>query len=69
MHDDGLRDKQIVAAEQVLRLLSPSEGNMKSLAQEGTECTSPIRTPSMIAASTILYSERTQDVSWNQAFF
>lgn len=69
IHNDSLRNKQIVAAGEVLKLLSPSKENMKILAQEGLKCSSPICTPSMIAASTILYYERTQEVGWNQPIF
>ncbi|KAG6570556.1 putative lipid-A-disaccharide synthase, mitochondrial, partial [Cucurbita argyrosperma subsp. sororia] len=62
IRNDGLRNKQIVAAEEVLKLLCPSKESTKILAQAGLKCTSSssICTPSMIAASTILYYERTQ---------
>ncbi|KAG7010413.1 putative lipid-A-disaccharide synthase, mitochondrial [Cucurbita argyrosperma subsp. argyrosperma] len=62
IRNDGLRNKQIVAAKEVLKLLCPSKESTKILAQAGLKCTSSssICTPSMIAASTILYYERTQ---------
>ncbi|XP_038900509.1 probable lipid-A-disaccharide synthase, mitochondrial isoform X1 [Benincasa hispida] len=67
--NDDLRNKQVIAAKEVLKLLSPSKENMKILAQEGLKCTSSICIPSMIAASAILFYKRTQEVGWNQPVF
>ncbi|XP_050206514.1 probable lipid-A-disaccharide synthase, mitochondrial [Mercurialis annua] len=54
IHDSGVREKQIVAAEKVMHLLYPSERCINSLAERNTEWSYPICTPSMIAATTIL---------------
>ncbi|XP_008456394.1 probable lipid-A-disaccharide synthase, mitochondrial isoform X2 [Cucumis melo] len=56
--NNGLRNKQVVAAEEVLKLLSSSKDNMKFLAKEGLKCTSSICTPSVIAASAILFYKK-----------
>nr|XP_023874257.1 probable lipid-A-disaccharide synthase, mitochondrial isoform X1 [Quercus suber] len=51
IHNESLREEQIVAAEKVMRLLYPTERNIKSFLQpDFTDFT-----PSIIAASTILY--------------
>jgi len=51
IHNESLREQQIVAAEKVTRLLYPTERNIKSFLQRDfTDFT-----PSIIAASTILY--------------
>lgn len=51
IHNESLREEQIVAAEKVTRLLYPTERNIKSFLQRDfTDFT-----PSIIAASTILY--------------
>lgn len=51
IHNESLREEQIVAAEKVVRLLYPTERNIKSFLQpDFTDFT-----PSIIAASTILY--------------
>ncbi|KAL4593745.1 hypothetical protein ACB092_M015200 [Castanea dentata] len=51
IHNESLREEQIVAAEKVIRLLYPTERHIKSFLQpDFTDFT-----PSIIAASTILY--------------
>uniref|UniRef100_A0A2N9FMH6 lipid-A-disaccharide synthase n=1 Tax=Fagus sylvatica TaxID=28930 RepID=A0A2N9FMH6_FAGSY len=55
IHNEGLREEQIVAAEKVIRLLYPSERNINSFLQQDSRLRFPDLTPSMIAASTILY--------------
>ncbi|KAM5580507.1 putative lipid-A-disaccharide synthase, mitochondrial [Rosa sericea] len=54
IHDDGLREKQIVAAEKVTRLLCASPGNLDNLEEPHQRWRFPHYTPSMIAASAIL---------------
>ena len=53
--DEGLREKQIVAAEKVLSLLSPSQKIIENRMPQDLRWKSPDYTPSMIGASTILY--------------
>jgi hypothetical protein len=55
MHNEGLREEQIVAAEKVMRLLYPSERITNNLSQQDSRLRFPHFTPSMVAASTILY--------------
>ncbi|XP_059450286.1 probable lipid-A-disaccharide synthase, mitochondrial isoform X1 [Corylus avellana] len=55
MHNEGLREEQIVAAEKVMRLLYPSERITNNLSQQDSRLRFPDFTPSMVAASTILY--------------
>ncbi|KAL6136981.1 hypothetical protein ACLB2K_062276 [Fragaria x ananassa] len=55
IHDTGLREKQIVAAEKVTRLLCASPKNLHYLEEPHRRLSLPYYTPSMIAASTILY--------------
>ncbi|XP_002528957.2 probable lipid-A-disaccharide synthase, mitochondrial [Ricinus communis] len=54
IHDTGLQEKQIVAANKVISLLYPSERNISNLTEQGTESSFVSCTPSMIAAATIL---------------
>ena len=53
--DEGLREKQIVAAEKVLSLLSPPQKIIENRMPQDLRWKSPHYTPSMIGASTILY--------------
>lgn len=53
IHNKGLQEEQIVAAENVIKLLFPSERIINNL-EEQMEWKFPNCTPSMIAASTIL---------------
>lgn len=55
IHDGSLREKQIVAAEKVTRLLCASPGNLDNVEEPHNRRRFPKYTPSMIAASTILY--------------
>ncbi|KAM7492383.1 hypothetical protein LguiA_035304 [Lonicera macranthoides] len=59
IHDEGLREEQIVAAEKVTKLLYPSNRLIENSMEHDLRCMFPSNTPSMIAASTILYSVRT----------
>ncbi|CAB4304575.1 unnamed protein product [Prunus armeniaca] len=54
IHNDGLREKQIVAAEKVIGLLCPPARNLGNLSQQHRG-RFPHYTPSMIAATAILY--------------
>lgn len=55
MHNESLREEQIVAAEKVTRLLYPSERIANNRSQQDSRLRFPDFTPSMVAASTILY--------------
>ncbi|GAV62421.1 LpxB domain-containing protein [Cephalotus follicularis] len=55
IHNEGLRKEQIVSAEKVFKLLCPPGEVMKNGAQQDMRLRMPHSTPSMIAASTILY--------------
>lgn len=55
IHDGSLREKQIVAAEKVTRLLCASPGNLDNVEEPHNRWRFPKYTPSMIAAFTILY--------------
>lgn len=57
MREDELREKQIVAAEKVMQLLSPPTRQLVADSTlEDLRTVLPENTPSMIAASTILYT-------------
>ncbi|OMP10874.1 hypothetical protein COLO4_04205 [Corchorus olitorius] len=59
MSNKALQEQQIVAAKNVMELISPSNRTGTNLAHPGMMSTPPIYTPSMIAASTILsYARR-----------
>ncbi|XP_062152483.1 probable lipid-A-disaccharide synthase, mitochondrial [Alnus glutinosa] len=55
MNNEGLREEQIVAAEKVIRLLCPQERIANNPSQQDSRLRFPDFTPSMVAASTILY--------------
>ncbi|KAK6919283.1 Glycosyl transferase, family 19 [Dillenia turbinata] len=54
MQDEGLRKKQMVAAERVLTLVCPPSVAVNTSAKQVLRWESPNRTPSMVAAFTIL---------------
>ncbi|XP_059661149.1 probable lipid-A-disaccharide synthase, mitochondrial isoform X2 [Cornus florida] len=56
IQNEGLREEQIVAADKVMALLCPSKRTIINSKQLEFELVSPDYTPSMIAASTVLYS-------------
>lgn len=56
IHDESLREQQITAAAKVIKLLSPGKGLIDNSMHLETIHTSPDSVPSMIAASTVLYS-------------
>ncbi|XP_050383394.1 probable lipid-A-disaccharide synthase, mitochondrial [Argentina anserina] len=58
LNDDGLQEKQIVAAEKVTGLLCALPRNIQNLEEPHRRLRLPHSTPSMIAASTILYHEK-----------
>lgn len=55
IHNDSLREKQIAGAEKFIRQLYPSEKAANNLVSQDSRWSFPIDTPSMIAASSILY--------------
>ncbi|XP_058114969.1 probable lipid-A-disaccharide synthase, mitochondrial isoform X2 [Magnolia sinica] len=58
IHDGHLREQQIVTAEKMFELLSPSERSICDLAAKEVGLPFTDSSPSMIAASTILYSAK-----------
>ncbi|KAF8410793.1 hypothetical protein HHK36_003330 [Tetracentron sinense] len=60
IHNEGIREEQIVAAKRVLELLCPSTRNISNLIPLELRSRFPCHTPNMIAASTILYSATRQ---------
>ncbi|XP_043690431.1 probable lipid-A-disaccharide synthase, mitochondrial isoform X1 [Telopea speciosissima] len=60
IHNKGLREKQIITAENVLGLLCPSDPNKSNIRLQESRSGLPNYTPSMIAAHTILYSVKQQ---------
>ncbi|KAA8550889.1 hypothetical protein F0562_002573 [Nyssa sinensis] len=54
-HNEGAREEQIIAAEKVMEFLRPPE---RTKTEQEFRPMFPDYTPSMIAASTVLYSAR-----------
>ncbi|XP_048434153.1 probable lipid-A-disaccharide synthase, mitochondrial [Pyrus x bretschneideri] len=58
IHDDGLREKQIIAAGKVIRLLCAPARNSDELVEQHQGGRFPHNTPSMIAATAILHQAK-----------
>lgn len=58
IRNDHLREEQIAAAEKVVRLLCPPERTIHNLAPQDSRYNFPIQSPSMLAASLILYYKK-----------
>ncbi|XP_077222313.1 putative lipid-A-disaccharide synthase, mitochondrial isoform X2 [Tasmannia lanceolata] len=55
IHDDTLREEQMATADKIFELLCPSERNISNIVPQELRSSFTNYTPSMIAASTILY--------------
>lgn len=58
IHNEDLRKQQISAAGKVIELLTPQKGMISNSMLRDMGLPDPDSPPSMIAASTILYSRR-----------